>query len=40
MVYFGHMGGSKGNILGEDELVGTDQGTRIDEFVLRSFFAV
>lgn len=35
-----HVGGSKGNILGESELVGTDQGTQIDEFASRSFLAV
>ena len=39
-VYFGHVGGSKGNILGEGELVGTDQGTKIDESVLRSFLSM
>ena len=36
-VYSGHVEGSKGNILGKGELVGTDQGTKIDEFVLRLF---
>ena len=39
-VYFGYVGGSKGNMLREGELVGTDQGTKIDGSVLRSFLAM